>query len=237
MEELSMSKPIFEHENTIDPMDYKAKLEYIMQTMEEELFNGVELSKEKLKETVDKNPYLQRFQPKLYYLRNQIMPELTPMQVNAKLNELLRIFKPLTPTEAKNLPDTNYLDALKWYMQLISYLNKYITFLPSKQTFCAFANITTAIYNELLQDQNFSQVFNSIEDYLVDANFTSSQAGMVDNKTIISKLQMKDAGHNLIKSPEALTINNYNTIDKQQVNLQLERFQSMTKQINDKKRK
>ena len=232
-----MSEPIFEHETSINPMDYKAKLEYITQTMDAELFDQVEISKEKLEKTIEQNPYLQRFQPKLYYGRNQIMPELTPMQVNAKLNELLRIFKPLTPTEAKNLPDTNYLDALKWYMQLISYLNKYITFLPSKQTFCAFANITTAIYNELLQDQNFSQVFNSIEDYLVDANFTSSQAGMVDNKTIISKLQMKDAGHNLIKSPEALTINNYNTIDKQQVNLQLERFRSMTKQITEKTKK
>ena len=124
--------------------------------------------------------------------------------------------------ELKKRTIRKFLFALKLYMHLISHINVYLAFLPSKQTFCSFANITSSIYNDLLQDVNYSAVFNSIVDYLVDANFTSSQAGIVDGKVTIAKLQTKDAGHNLIKSPESLVINNYNEIDKQQVNIKLD---------------
>lgn len=230
-----MSKLILtDYDNSIDPMDYKAKVKYIVDVLEMEIFaNAVETS-DKLEALTQSEEDEKPMPRKAFkYSKNEIMPVLTPMQVNAKLNELLRIYKPMNLEQAKKVKDTEFLMALRWYMQLISHINTYLAFLPSKQTFCSFANITSSIYNDLLQDVNFSQVFNSIEDYLVDANFTSSQAGIVDSKVTIAKLQTKDAGHNLIKSPESVTINNYNTIDKQQVNLRLERFRSMT-QIENK---
>ena len=221
-----MSKLILvDYDNSIDPMDYKAKVEYIVEVLEGEVFvNAVETS-DKLEALAQGDEEEKPTQRKaIKYSKNEIMPVLTPMQVNAKLNELLRIYKPMNLEQAKKVKDTEFLLALRWYMQLISHINTYLAFLPSKQTFCSFANITSSIYNDLLQDVNFSQVFNSIEDYLVDANFTSSQAGIVDSKTTIAKLQTKDAGHNLIKSPESIVVNNYNTIDKQQVNVKLDRI-------------
>lgn len=233
-----MSKLILtDYDNSIDPMDYKAKVKYIVDVLEMEIFaNAVETS-DKLEALTQSEEDEKPMPRKAFkYSKNEIMPVLTPMQVNAKLNELLRIYKPMNLEQAKKVKDTEFLMALRWYMQLISHINTYLAFLPSKQTFCSFANITSSIYNDLLQDVNFSQVFNSIEDYLVDANFTSSQAGIVDSKVTIAKLQTKDAGHNLIKSPESITINNYNTVDKQQVNVQLERFNSMT-QIENKGKK
>lgn len=222
-----MSKRIFvEYDNTIDPMDYKSKLEYIINILEDEVFSNAIETSEKLENLTNEENEKSQPRKAFKYSKNEIMPTLTPMQVNAKLNELLRMYKPMNLEEAKKVKDTEFLVALKWYMHLISYINKYLAFLPSKQTFCSFANITSYIYNELLQDINYSAVFNSIEDYLVDANFTSSQAGIVDSKTTIAKLQTKDAGHNLVKSPESLVINNYNTIDKQQVNMKLDRIMS-----------
>lgn len=222
-----MSKRIFvEYDNTIDPMDYKSKLEYIINILEDEVFSNAIETSEKLENLTNEENEKSQPRKTFKYSKNEIMPTLTPMQVNAKLNELLRMYKPMNLEEAKKVKDTEFLVALKWYMHLISYINKYLAFLPSKQTFCSFANITSYIYNELLQDINYSAVFNSIEDYLVDANFTSSQAGIVDSKTTIAKLQTKDAGHNLVKSPESLVINNYNTIDKQQVNMKLDRIMS-----------
>lgn len=222
-----MSKRIFvEYDNTIDPMDYKSKLEYIIKILEDEVFSNAIETSEKLENLTNEENEKSQPRKAFKYSKNEIMPTLTPMQVNAKLNELLRMYKPMNLEEAKKVKDTEFLVALKWYMHLISYINKYLAFLPSKQTFCSFANITSYIYNELLQDINYSAVFNSIEDYLVDANFTSSQAGIVDSKTTIAKLQTKDAGHNLVKSPESLVINNYNTIDKQQVNMKLDRIMS-----------
>lgn len=218
-----MSKKLYlEYDDSIDPMDYKAKLEYIIDILEKEVFiNAIETS-DKLEDLVNEENEKPQPRKAFKYSKNEIMPTLTPMQVNAKLNELLRIYKPMNLEQAKKVPDTQFLVALKWYMHLISHINVYLAFLPSKQTFCSFANITSSIYNDLLQDVNYSAVFNSIEDYLVDANFTSSQAGIVDGKVTIAKLQTKDAGHNLIKSPESLVINNYNEIDKQQVNIKLD---------------
>lgn len=219
-----MSKKLYlRTDDSIDPMDYKAKLEHIVNVLEIEIFaNALETSDklEALTQTEEDEKPMPRKAFK--YSKNEIMPVLTPMQVNAKLNELLRVYKPMNLEQAKKIPDDKFLDALIWYMQLITHINKYLAFLPSKQTFCSFANITSSIYNDLLQDVNYSAVFNSIEDYLVDANFTSSQAGIVDGKVTIAKLQTKDAGHNLIKSPESLVINNYNEIDKQQVNIKLD---------------
>lgn len=222
-----MSKKLYvEYDDSIDPMDYKAKLAYIVDILEKEVFiNAIETSdklEDLAKELSDDGNEKIAPRKAFKYSKNEIMPTLTPMQVNAKLNELLRIYKPLNLEEAKKVGDINFLVALKWYMHLISHINVYLAFLPSKQTFCSFANITTYVYNELLQDVNFSQVFNSIEDYLIDANFTSSQAGIVDGKVTIAKLQTKDSGHNLIKSPESIVVNNYNNIDKQQVNLKLD---------------
>lgn len=218
-----MSKKLYvEYDDSIDPMDYKAKLVYIVDILEKEIFiNAIETSG-KLEDLVNEENEKPQPRKAFKYSKNEIMPTLTPMQVNAKLNELLRVYKPMNLEQAKKVPDTQFLVALKWYMHLISHINVYLAFLPSKQTFCSFANITSSIYNDLLQDVNYSAVFNSIEDYLVDANFTSSQAGIVDGKVTIAKLQTKDAGHNLIKSPESLVINNYNEIDKQQVNIKLD---------------
>lgn len=233
-----MSKIIFvDYDDSIDPMDYKAKLEYIVNVLEQEIFaNAVETS-DKLEALTQSEEDEKPIPRKAFkYSKNEIMPVLTPMQVNAKLNELLRMYKPLNLEQAKKLPDGEFLKALKWYMHLISHINKYLAFLPSKQTFCSFANITSSIYNELMQDANYSAVFNSIEDYVVDANFTSSQAGIVDSKTTIAKLQTKDAGHNLIKSPESIVVNNYNTIDKQQVNLKLDRIMGSALLGNGNKR-
>ena len=218
-----MSKKLYlEYDDSIDPMDYKAKLEYIINVLEEEVFINAIQTSDKLEDLVNEENEKPQPRKAFKYSKNEIMPTLTPMQVNAKLNELLRVYKPMNLEQAKKVPDTQFLVALKWYMHLISHINIYLAFLPSKQTFCSFANITTYVYNELLQDVNFSQVFNSIEDYLIDANFTSSQAGIVDGKVTIAKLQTKDSGHNLIKSPESIVVNNYNNIDKQQVNLKLD---------------
>ena len=227
-----MSKKLYlEYDDSIDPMDYKAKLEYIIKVLDLEIFSNAVETSDKLEELAKdlSDEGNEKIAPRkaFKYSKNEIMPVLTPMQVNAKLNELLRIYKPLNLEEAKKVGDINFLGALKWYMHLISHINIYLAFLPSKQTFCSFANITTSIYNELLQDVNFSQVFNSIEDYLIDANFTSSQAGIVDGKVTIAKLQTKDSGHNLIKSPDSIVVNNYNSIDKQQVNLKLDRLMPM----------
>lgn len=222
---------IFDEGEMITPTDYEKKYKVIVEELDKDIFADLLPDKEMHLEIKDDDCEVketkQKKEVKRKFLKNEIVPLLTPMQVSARLNELLRVYKPLNLEEAKTLEDKDYLEALKWYMKLITYINEYLVFLPSKQTFCAFANITTSIYNELLQMPSYTQVFNSVEDYIVDANFLSSQAGIVESKTTLTKLQTKDAGHNLVRNPEALTINTFTQIDTQEVKQRLERWRSM----------
>lgn len=171
------------------------------------------------------------------FYKNTIKADLQPMQVTAKLNRLLRVYKPLNSVEAKSIQDTEYLKAFGYYCDIISYINEYLVYLSDKQTFCAFCNITTDIYNDFLGDPNYCQVFKSIEDSFVQSNFASAQAGIVDGKVTITKLQTKEAGHDLTRSLESITVNNYNQIDRQEVMTKLAQFNSMVKHIGkgDKK--
>lgn len=224
---------IDENGNVIDPMGYAEKLEGIEKQLTDSIFYKI-TPESTMEVSTDTNGNAKV--KKATFKKNEILPLLTTAQVNSKLNELLRVYRPLSLDDAKMMKDTDFLEALKYYMKLISWINNYLVYTPSKQTFCAFANITTAIYNELLADTNFQQVFSSIEDYLIDSNFTNAQAGIVDNKTTVIKLQTKEAGHNLVKNPEALTFNNFNLIDTQKVDQRLERFNNMMRTIETKKK-
>lgn len=212
----------------IKPTDFEAKFNAVFDELHRDLFAKVELAE--AYENEDGDLYSDGKKPKKRkFAKNEIAPLLTPVQVNSKLNELLRIYRPMNEAEAKEQPDFVFLSAFKWYMHLITEINRYLVFLPSKQSFCAFANITVAIYNELYGNPNFTQVFSSIEDYLVDSNYTSAQSGLTDSKTVLAKLGTKDAGHNLVKNPDSIGNITVNQIDTRQVDLALEQFESMTK--------
>ena len=216
----------------ISATDYEKKAEEIKNRLDEDLFLSIDEDKTY---DISYDKFGNKIKRKRTIKRNEVLPILTPIQVNSKLNEYLRIYKPLSSTEAQSIDDKEYLDALKHYMGLISYINQYVVFLPSKQTFCSFANITTPIYNDLLASAKYEQVFSSIEDYLIDANFTSAQSGLVDSKTIQNRLQTRNAGHNLIKNVDSITFIQNNNCSREEIDSKLKMFENMTKRIADKK--
>ena len=232
---------IFNGNEIINATDYKAKAEKVIAELGKTVFAQFE-GKKKQQEFDNKAADIlgqekdteKPNRPQKFY-KNQINPVLNPAQVETKLNMLLRVYRPFTAVEAKTISDLEYLEAYKYYCQIIMYINDYLVYLPSKQTYCAFVNILAETYNEFMEDPNYSQVFKGIDDSFVQGYFNAAQSGIVDNKITLAKLQTKDAGHNLVRNPEALTINNYNQIDKQQVNLKLAQFDSLTKQIGNGK--
>ena len=167
--------------------------------------------------------------------KGDIMPDISPSQVSTKLNRLLRIYRPMSIVEAKALDDTDYLEAYGYFLDVVSYINEYCVFLADKQTFSSFCNITTDVYNELLGDPNYTQVFKGFEDDFVHSNFAVAQSGLVDTKTTITKLTTKEAGHSLLKTAESVVYNISNNVDKQQVLLALDKFDSMTKKLPNSK--
>lgn len=225
-----MSKDVFfEDGDIINPIDYEQKYKDIIDELYNCLFAGLTTSKAD-KIVLDDNGNViggQKGTAGQTFAKNAIMQELQPAQVAIVLNRLLRKYRPFSLADARKLAPEDYLNAYEWFCRLMEDINKYIVFIPDKQTYSAFVNITDDVYNELLIDQTFGPTFKSIDNGFVSTNFVGAQAGIVDSKTTIAKLQTRDAGHNLVKNPEAITVNNFQAIDKQQIAAQFERWKSM----------
>lgn len=100
-----------------------------------------------------------------------------------EINEILRphnlIGQPLKYTaEELNI-------VFEYYRQAIVAINKKVKYPPSKGSFCAFADISTATYNNYLRspDESIQEVILRINDYLVDTTLTSAQLKEIDNIT------------------------------------------------------
>lgn len=226
---------IFDDGEIINSTDWEKKANSVIKRLDDELFSLID-SDECYDYKYDKyGNVLSKTKRKLK--KGELMPTISPAQVTTKLNRYLRVFKPMNTAEAMSLLDTDYLEAYGYYLDIISHINEYVTYIGDKQTFSAFCNISVDTYNDLLSDANYCQVFASIEDGFVQSNFAVAEAGLVDSKTTIAKLQTKNAGHNLVKNPESLTlIQNNNVVDEQKMDLLLSKFDGMTKKIGGGKK-
>lgn len=216
---------IFDGETLINSTDWETKSKNIIEKLDKELFDNIyddDLYDYKYSKEGDLMSKTKR-----HLRKGEMKPTISPAQVTVKLNRYLRIYKPMTSEEAMSLEDTDYLEAYGYYLDIISHINQYVTFLGDKQSFSAFCNITVDIYNEFLVNQRYAQVFSSIEDGFVQSNFAVAEAGLVDSKTTIAKLQTKNAGHNLIKSPESITIIQNNKINTSSIDAMYEKYLGM----------
>lgn len=202
---------IIDGDQFIDSTDWETKSKNIIEKLDKELFDNI-YDDDLYDYKYDKDGNLTS-KKKRRLTKGEVKPAISPAQVTAKLNRFLRIYRPMTSSEAKMLSDQDYLEAYGYYLDIISHINEFVTFLGDKQSFSAFCNINTTIYNELLTDAHYSQVFSSIEDGFVQSNFAVAEAGLVDSKTTIAKLQTKYAGHNLVKNPESINFYQTNTIN------------------------
>ena len=223
---------IIENARIVNSTDWKSKSEYIIEQLNETLFKGLT---EESSYNIKFDQFGNEIKTKKQIKKNEVMPIISPAQVSTKLNRLLRVYRPMTTADAMTMQDTEFLEAYGYYLDIISHINQYCTYIGSKQEFSSFCNINTDTYNTLLGESAYSQVFASIEDGFIQSNFSVAQAGLVDTKTTITKLTTKNAGHSLKKAEESITIVNNTNVDKVLVNQQLDKFLGMTKQIGNKK--
>lgn len=224
---------IIENARIVNSTDWKSKSEYIIEQLNKDIFDNIsEFDSYNIKYDKDGN---ELSRTKRQVKKGEIMPSVSATQVASKLHRLLRVYKPMSYQDALTLDNEEFLTANGYYLDIIFHINKYLVYLPSKQGLCSFLNITVETYNELLQNPTYCETFKSFEDSFVDTNFASAQAGIVDTKTTVAKLQIKDAGHSLKKAEENIIYNINNGINKEQVHSMLEKFTSMTQKISDKK--
>lgn len=217
--------------------DYKEKCEEIKKRLKDELFSEFREEDFFDKEYDSSGNVINVNRKKVAVKKNQLLPILSPTRVQTRLESILRLYRPLTLTEAKSLNPNSFLEAYTYYCELIDFINKYIIFKTTKQSFCAFAGITVDTYNELGKNVDFEDTIRWINDGLVGAIFVDSASGLYDSRAIISEGQTKDAGMNLIKNPDSIVFKGNTFVNHQEVDNKILKFEGMIdrKQIGNKK--
>lgn len=213
---------ILDGDEIINATDWVAKSKDIIAKLDADLFDNID--EEALYDTRYNKDGDITSKIKRRIQKGEMKPAISPAQVTAKLNRYLRIYRPMSIDEAMSLDDTDYLQAYGYYLDIISHINEFVTFLGDKQSFSAFCNITSDIYNEFLTNPRYNRVFTSIEDGFVQSNFAVAEAGLVDSKTTIAKLQTKNAGHALKKADETIVYNVTNKINTSGIDAMYEKY-------------
>lgn len=135
-------------------------------------------------------------------------------------------FKPLIPIlgiEPKYSAEKISI-AFEIYRYIVSEVNSNIgKFIPNKTHFCRFIGITTTTYNNYMKssDENLQNAMIMIDDYMLDANLTSSQNREVDSVTTIFRAKVEQ---NKQEQPAQQTVVIADTVD---VNLIQQRIRKL----------
>lgn len=222
-----MSEIIIENNKQIFPFDPYKKIESIREILDEKLFgdDAPTITEQRFNRQGDVNTIVFKS-----YQKN-------PMLISTVIHEIFRDYNIFSYLEIENAFDKEFIiDCLKAFTELISYINTYIKFLPTKQLACSFMQITEITWNRLLskpKDIAVNTAMESFENYIVDITFTASQNDMVKEKSTITRLKTKNVGHGL---SETQSEDNGNSpifiLTNEQVRNKLEKFKNA--QINYK---
>lgn len=138
-----------------------------------------------------------------------------------EINEILRphnlIGQPLKYTaEELNI-------VFEYYRQAIVAINKKVKYPPSKGSFCAFADISTATYNNYLRspDESIQEVILRINDYLVDTTLTSAQLKEIDNITTMFRGK---AEFGMVEAQAPITIEHRSETDMSKISAMIQQL-------------
>ena len=131
-----------------------------------------------------------------------------------EINEILRPHNLIGGAIKYTAEELNIV--FEFYRQAIVNINKKIKYPPSKENFCAFANISTASYNLFLQsiDADKQEVMLRIDDYIRENMLTSAQVGEL--REITTMFRGKTA-HGLVEAQAPIVIEHKNETDRNKI--------------------
>lgn len=109
------------------------------------------------------------------------------------------------------------------YRQAIIAINKKVKYPPSKENFCAFADISTATYNNYLMsnDESLQELMLKIDDYIRENMLTSAQVGEI--KEITTMFRGKTA-HGLVEAVAPITIEHRSETDMNKISAMIQQL-------------
>lgn len=130
---------------------------------------------------------------------------ISPYTMKCELYRALAQFKSIDNNIANEATADQIMQLFSDFLELVSWLNEFGTFIPSKQIFSAFSGISSTAYTYLITDGDEEQkeaVF-AIENFLIDMNMEAATNGIAKERTTEFRLRAKNAGHGVRTSTVA----------------------------------
>ena len=130
---------------------------------------------------------------------------ISPYTMKCELYRALAQFKSIDNSIANEATAEQIMRLFSDFLELVSWLNEFGTFIPSKQIFSAFSGISTTAYTYLMTDGDEEQkeAMFAIENFLIDMNMEAATNGIAKERTTEFRLRAKNAGHGVRTSTVA----------------------------------
>ena len=134
-----------------------------------------------------------------------VLQTISPYTMKCELYRALAQFKAIDNTIANEATAEQIMRLFSDFLELVSWLNEFGTFIPSKQIFSAFSGISTTAYTYLMTDGDDEQkeAMFAIENFLIDMNMEAATNGIAKERTTEFRLRAKNAGHGVRTSTVA----------------------------------
>jgi hypothetical protein len=128
------------------------------------------------------------------------MKTISPYTMKCELYRALAQFKSIDNGIANEATAEQIMRLFSDFLELVSWLNEYGIFIPTKQIFSAFSGISATAYTYLMTDgdEEQKQAIFTIENFLVDMNMEAASQGMAKERTTEFRLKARgSAGHGI----------------------------------------
>ena len=125
---------------------------------------------------------------------------ISPYTMKCELYRALAQFKSIDNSIANEATAEQIMRLFSDFLELVSWLNEFGTFIPSKQIFSAFSGISTTAYTYLMTDGDSDQreAILAIENFLVDMNMEAATNGLAKERTTEFRMKARgSAGHGI----------------------------------------
>lgn len=132
--------------------------------------------------------------------RKAWLKTISPYVMKGELYRVLSQFKSIDNSIATEATAEQIMRIFGDFLDLVSWLNEYGNFIPSKQIFFAFSGISPTAYSYLMTDGDEEQkeAILAVENFLVDMNMEAASQGIAREKTTEFRLRAKgSSGHGI----------------------------------------
>ena len=153
-----------------------------------------------------KEQYLEEYAELVTRGAKKAVPKvISPYTMKCELYRALAQFKSIDNSIANEATAEQIMRLFSDFLELVSWLNEFGTFIPSKQIFSAFSGISSTAYTYLMTDGDEEQkeAMFAIENFLIDMNMEAATNGIAKERTTEFRLRAKNAGHGVRTSTVA----------------------------------